>query len=85
MSSLRQVTLYSKPACGLCDEVKVHLQRLQAEFALTLVEVDITQDPALFRRYQYLIPVMDIDGGVALFPPIDPDDLRSEIAEAFDL
>ena len=83
MASKHQVTLYSKPACGLCDEVRVHLQRLQAEFALTVEDVDITRDPALLRRFQYLIPVVDIDGGVALFAPIDPDDLRTEIKEAF--
>ena len=35
------VTLYMKAGCGLCDEVKQQLGRLQAEFPHRLAEVDI--------------------------------------------
>jgi glutaredoxin len=63
------VTLYSKPDCGLCEEVKADLLALQPQIAFGLHEVNIEQEPALFERFRYLIPVVDIEGGELLYPP----------------
>ncbi|MCC7355881.1 MAG: glutaredoxin family protein [Anaerolineae bacterium] len=77
----RRITLYSKPDCHLCEEARADLRTLETELGLEVIEVDITGDPALYRRFQYLIPVIDIDGGVALFAPIDLVELRHALAE----
>lgn len=64
-----QVTLYSRPGCHLCEELKADLAVLQPLTGFTLVELDIDQDPDAKQRYQYLIPVLDIENGPVLYPP----------------
>ncbi len=64
-----KLTLYSKPDCPLCDELKTDLDGLQEEFGFKLVECNIEDNGVDFERYQYLIPVLDIEGGPVLYPP----------------
>ncbi len=67
-----QVTLYSKPGCMLCDELKAILTELQAELdelELTINERNIEADAEDFARYRYLIPVLDLEEGGLLYPP----------------
>lgn len=64
-----KVTLYSKPDCPLCDELKAELDGLRDQFEFTLVERNIEDDNVDFERYRYLIPVLDIEGGPILYPP----------------
>jgi glutaredoxin len=52
------VTLYSKPACHLCEEARTLLDELQQDFGFALEEVDITTDADLFARYRHDIPVV---------------------------
>ena len=66
-----QVTLYSRPGCHLCDDLKADLAALQAVTPFTLVERNIDDDPADQERYRYLIPVLDIENGPLLYPPHD--------------
>jgi glutaredoxin len=56
------VTLYSKPGCHLCEDVRALLDDLAAERGFQLEEVDIQTDAALYARYRYEIPVVLIDG-----------------------
>jgi glutaredoxin len=56
------ITLYSKPGCHLCEEVRARLDELQPELGFTIDEVDITRRTDLFERYRYEIPVLLIDG-----------------------
>jgi glutaredoxin len=58
-----RLTIYSKPGCHLCDEMKAIVARvLQTRHHLTLEEIDISNDPALLERYGTEIPVLMIDG-----------------------
>lgn len=66
-----QVTLYSRPGCHLCEDLKSDLAALQAVASFTLVERNIEDDPGDKARYQYLIPVLDIENGPLLYPPHD--------------
>ena len=52
------VTLYSKPGCHLCEDVRAALDELQSELDFAIDEIDITRDAALFARYQFEIPVL---------------------------
>jgi glutaredoxin len=56
------VTLYGKPGCHLCDEAREAVKRVRAARPFELVEVDITLDPALHRRYGERIPVLELEG-----------------------
>ncbi|MEM7128111.1 MAG: glutaredoxin family protein [Chloroflexota bacterium] len=69
------VTLYTKQACQLCHVLKADLLLLQSEIGFVLYEVDIDRDGEAARRYQHLIPVVDIQGGPLLYAPISYDDL----------
>lgn len=76
----RRITLYSKPGCHLCEDVLVALQRLADPFDLAISEVDITSASALFSRYRFLIPVVDIEHGPVLVAPIGEQELRQALA-----
>jgi glutaredoxin len=56
------LTLYSKPGCHLCDDVRATLDELRPEHAFALEEIDITTDAELFARYRFDIPVLMRDG-----------------------
>ena len=57
-----QLTLYTRPGCRLCDEMKAVIRRVRGQLACGLTEVDISTDPALRRRYGHDIPVLLADG-----------------------
>ena len=56
------VTIYSRPGCHLCDEMKALVRNASLSTPLALEEVDISLDPALEARYGLEIPVLMIDG-----------------------
>jgi glutaredoxin len=56
------LTLYSKPQCHLCEDLRTQLDELQPEYGFTLEEIDITRDADLFGQYRYAIPVLMKDG-----------------------
>ena len=55
-------TLYSKPGCHLCEDVRAFLDELAPERGFTVDEINIETDSALFARYRYEIPVVLMDG-----------------------
>ena len=60
-----RLTIYSKPGCHLCDEMKSLVHRVIASIRptpITVDEIDISSDPALLDRYGLEIPVLLIDG-----------------------
>jgi hypothetical protein len=61
-----RLTIYSKPGCHLCDEMKFTVRRVlsrrTAEPAIFVDEIDISGDPALMDWYGLEIPVLLIDG-----------------------
>ena len=79
-----RITLYARPGCHLCDELKVDLAALQEEIAFVLTERTIDDDPADHARFQYLIPVLDIEGGALLYPPHQRAVVAAALREAAD-
>ena len=72
------LTIYSRPGCHLCDEMKALVERVAraSPAALQVTEVDISQDPALEARYGVEIPVLLIDGKKVAKYRVSEDDLR---------
>ena len=57
-----RVVLYTKPGCGLCDEMKSEMQNAEVNDLYILEEVNIETDPELYARYRYVIPIVYING-----------------------
>ena len=58
-----RLTIYSKPGCHLCDEMKALVHRVVTyHAAISVEEIDISSDPGLLDRYGLEIPVLMIDG-----------------------
>ncbi len=56
------LTLYSRPGCHLCDEMKAVIDRVATTIPLSLEEIDISADADLEARYGLEIPVLFVDG-----------------------
>jgi glutaredoxin len=58
-----RLTIYSKPDCHLCHEMKAAVQHaLRGRPDIALEDIDISGDPVLLDRYGLEIPVLMIDG-----------------------
>ena len=67
----RQIIVYSKENCPLCDDAVELLQDF-ARFYRELSVVDISQSPELFDVYKDSIPVVEIDGKIRFKGRIHP-------------
>ncbi len=78
---MRQVVLYTRHGCCLCDEARQVLLRVRdgegPVFALE--ERDIEQDERLLRAYLERIPVVTIDGTEAFEFRVDETELRRRL------
>lgn len=54
--------LYAAPGCHLCERARATLEAARSEVGFEIVEVDITGDAELERRYRESLPVVEIDG-----------------------
>ena len=74
------ITLYSRPGCHLCDEMKAVVERvarsLSPAVSVTVDVVDISADPQLEARYGVDIPVLLIAGTKAAKHRVSEDELR---------
>jgi thioredoxin-related protein len=59
------LTLYSRPGCHLCDDMKKVVEQVAQSVPLTMEVVDISTDPELDLRYGQEIPVLLIEGRTA--------------------
>ena len=76
------LTLYSRPGCHLCEEMKAVINRLAADSPLALTEIDISTDPDLEARYGTEIPVLIADGKKVAKYRISEAQLRRMITAA---
>jgi glutaredoxin len=60
--SRREVVLYGRDGCCLCDDAREILERVRVTHPFTLTERDIDADDGLLRTYLERIPVVVIDG-----------------------
>ena len=64
------VLFYTKPGCQLCEEAKLMMQLAQEDVPLTWTEVNIEEDDEVHEKYMLMIPVIEVNGNVALFGSI---------------
>ena len=62
MTALRQVVVYSRKGCHLCEVVKETLGKLHRRGGFDWREVDVDSDEDLRRQFTDEVPVVFIDG-----------------------
>ena len=74
------LTLYSRPGCHLCDEMKAVINRVAQSTPLHLEEIDISSRADLEERYGLEIPVLFVAGKKAAKYRIGEEELRRVLA-----
>lgn len=78
-----RLTIYSKPGCHLCDEMKATISLVVTSRPdITVDEVDISTDPALVERYGLEIPVLMIEGRKIAKYRISEEELTKRLAKS---
>ncbi len=90
MSQLVNLTLIAKPGCHLCDDARLVVNTVIAEFKaahtgvnasvqVQLDEENILENESLFDMYSEEIPVLMVNGQVHNYWRIDPIRLRDAL------
>jgi glutaredoxin len=75
----RDVTLYSRPGCHLCDEAKAAIAPLLLEFGAILHVVNVDEDAVLKERYGWDVPVIFIGQRKAAKHRVDLAQFRRQL------
>ena len=75
-----RLTLYGRPECHLCHDMRAVVEALRADVPLELEEVDVDGDPALAAAYGEEIPVLLVNGRKAFKYRVTPAELRARLA-----
>jgi hypothetical protein len=80
VSDVPKLTIYSRPGCHLCDELKDVVLAVSRTVPLSIEEIDISTDAALESLYGLEIPVLMIDGRKAAKYRVAEGELRRMLA-----
>ena len=76
----RDVVVYSRKGCHLCEIVKESLSKLQRRGGFQWREVDVESDENLRRRFTDEVPVVFIDGRKAFKYRMDEQEFLRKLA-----
>ncbi len=79
----KHLTVYSRPGCHLCDQMKeviANVARQSRAGTIVVDEIDVSTDRALEEAYGKDLPVLFIDGRQAAKHRITADQLRGELS-----
>ena len=76
----REVVVYSRKGCHLCEIVKESLSKLQRRGGFQWREVDVDSDDDLRRRFTDEVPVVFIDGRKAFKYRMDEQEFLRKLA-----
>ncbi len=80
MPAPREVVVYSRKGCHLCEIVKETLSKLQRRGGFTWHEVDVDTDEQLRRQFTDEVPVVFIDGHKAFKYRMDEHEFLRKLA-----
>ncbi len=80
MSEPRQVVVYSRRGCHLCEIVKETLTKLHRRGGFNWQEVDVDSDEQLRRQFTDEVPVVFIDGRKAFKYRMDEQEFLRKLA-----
>jgi glutaredoxin len=73
--------LYSRPDCGLCEEMLLALQSLPQARDVPIDVVDVDRDPESRLRYGHKIPVLLLDGELVCRGHFDAEEVHKALAQ----
>ena len=81
---MHKITLFSRPGCHLCEQVRELIDKVVAQHADVLIdEVDIDQNSELKAAYSDAVPVVFVDDVEQFRGRIDPDKLAKLFYDSF--
>jgi glutaredoxin len=80
MSESRNVVVYSRKGCHLCEVVKESLSKLSRRGGFTWQDVDVDSDSELRRKFNDEVPVVFIDGRKAFKYRMDEQEFLRKLA-----
>jgi hypothetical protein len=72
--------LYSRPGCGLCEEMRAELDRLPAAQGYPLEVLDVDADSDTRARYGHKIPVLLFAGELVCHGRLDTEEVLKALA-----
>ena len=81
LAGSRDVTIYSRPGCHLCEEAKAQIAPLLNEFGARLTEINIDEDSQLRARYDYDVPVIFLGARMAAKHRVDLTQFRRQLGD----
>jgi len=72
--------LYSRPGCGLCEDMLMELAALQEAVSCGVDVLDVDADPTTQMRYGHKIPVLLFAGELVCHGRLDPDEVHKALA-----
>ena len=82
LAAPRDVTIYSRPGCHLCEEAKQQIAPVLKEFGARLTEINIDEDSELRARYDYDVPVIFLGARKAAKHRVDLVQFRRQLRDA---
>jgi predicted thioredoxin/glutaredoxin len=73
-------SLYSRPGCGLCEEMLSDLAALPASSGIAVDVIDVDGEPVTKSRYGHKIPVLLLDGELVCHGHLDPEEVHKALA-----
>ncbi len=80
MQERRDVVVYSRKGCHLCEIIKESLVKLQRRGSFDWREVDVDADEELRRQFTDEVPVVFIDGRKAFKYRMDEQEFLRKLA-----
>lgn len=80
MEERRDVVVYSRKGCHLCEIIKESLVKLQRRGSFDWREVDVDADEELRRQFTDEVPVVFIDGRKAFKYRMDEQEFLRKLA-----
>jgi len=74
------VSIYSRPGCHLCDDMKAVVHKVARTIPLSIEEIDISKDAALEAEFGLEIPVLFVAGKKAAKYRVGEEELRKILA-----
>ena len=79
MSLPREVIVYSRRGCHLCEIVKEQLAKLERRGGFRWREIDVEADSSLKRQFRDEVPVVFIDGRKAFKYRLDEQEFLKKL------
>ena len=79
-SNSPRFVLYSRPGCGLCEEMLSDLAALPEAGVFEVDVLDVDADPAATSRYGHKIPVLLFAGELVCHGHLDAEEVHKALA-----